>query len=116
MKWIIRKMEKEDIEQVQQVAKRSWNDTYEGIIPHKIQESFLRSAYHDVMMQKRLEKSFLFVSEADGKVVGFANFSPVKENGTTELLAIYLLPEYQSKGIGTALLKEGIKKIGRAHV
>ncbi|MGG4013203.1 N-acetyltransferase family protein [Bacillus smithii] len=111
MKWIIRKMEKEDIEQVQQVAKRSWNDTYEGIIPHKIQESFLRSAYHDEMMLRRLEQSFIFVSEANGKVVGFANFSPVKENGTTELLAIYLLPEYQGKGIGTALLKEGIKNL-----
>ncbi|WP_433945398.1 GNAT family N-acetyltransferase [Paenibacillus sp. SN-8-1] len=39
---------------------------------------------------------------------GFANFSPVREDGTVELTAIYLKPEYQGKGIGSALLQEGI--------
>jgi ribosomal protein S18 acetylase RimI-like enzyme len=112
VEFVIRKMQKEDIQQVQQVAKTSWNYTYEGIIPLEIQESFLKSAYNDDMMQRRLERSFIFVSEVNGKVVGFANFSPVKEDGMTELLAIYLLPEYQGKGIGTALLKEGIKLEG----
>ena len=29
----IRKMKKKDIPQVQQIAKTSWNHTYEGIIP-----------------------------------------------------------------------------------
>jgi ribosomal protein S18 acetylase RimI-like enzyme len=111
MELIIRKMQKEDIPQVQQVAKTSWNSTYEGIIPLEIQESFLKAAYNDDMMQRRLERSFIFVSEVNGKVVGFANFSPVKEDGMTELLAIYLFPEYQGKGIGTALLKEGIKNL-----
>jgi ribosomal protein S18 acetylase RimI-like enzyme len=108
---IIRSMEKKDIEQVQQVAKTSWNHTYEGIIPGQIQESFLKSAYNYGMMQKRLEGSFMFVSEVDGKVVGFANFSPVKAYGVIELAAIYIEPEYQGKGIGTGLLQEGIKQI-----
>jgi ribosomal protein S18 acetylase RimI-like enzyme len=107
----IRKMQKEDIHQVQQVAKISWNYTYEGIIPLEIQESFLKSAYHDEMMQKRLENSFIWVSEVDGKIVGFANFSPAKEDGETELGAIYVHPVYLGKGIGTALLNEGIQYI-----
>ncbi|HZG59256.1 MAG TPA: GNAT family N-acetyltransferase [Anoxybacillus sp.] len=111
MEFIIRQMQKEDIQQVRQIAKTSWNYTYKGIIPLEIQESFLKSAYNDDMMQRRLERSFIFVSEVDGKVVGFANFSPVKEERETELLAIYLLPEYHRKGIGTALLKEGIKNL-----
>ncbi|MED4227542.1 GNAT family N-acetyltransferase [Neobacillus cucumis] len=110
MEFNIREINSGDIKQVQQVAKRSWYHTYEGIIPLQIQESFLKSAYNDEMMQRRLESSFIYVSEVDGKIVGFANFSPV-EDGKTELLAIYLNPEYQGKGIGTALLNEGIKNL-----
>ncbi|MFC7684966.1 GNAT family N-acetyltransferase [Ureibacillus sp. GCM10028918] len=109
MRFFIRKMKEEDIQQVQQVAKTSWNYTYEGIIPSEIQENFLKSAYSDEMMQRRLERSIIFVAEVDGKIVGFANYSPVKEDGKAELAAIYLYPEYQGKGIGTALLKEGFK-------
>jgi ribosomal protein S18 acetylase RimI-like enzyme len=115
MDYTIRNMEKEDIKQVQEVAKTSWNATYEGIIPLEIQESFLNSAYNDEMVLKRLDVSLLYVAEKDGKIVGFANFSPVKEGGEVELGAIYLYPEYQGEGIGTALLQEGIKNLDGAR-
>ncbi|WNS73557.1 GNAT family N-acetyltransferase [Bacillus sp. DTU_2020_1000418_1_SI_GHA_SEK_038] len=111
MKYSIRIMTLDDIPQVQNVAKSSWNHTYEGIIPRDIQDNFLKSAYNYEMMKRRLEHSYLYVSEIDGKIVGFANFSPVKEHGEIELGAIYLLPEYQGKGIGTALLREGLHLI-----
>ncbi|MCJ8007825.1 GNAT family N-acetyltransferase [Lederbergia wuyishanensis] len=111
MEHIIRKMKKEDIQQVQQVAKTSWNHTYENIIPMEVQESFLRSAYSDEMMQSRLEHSYMNVALVNGNIVGFANYSPVQEGGKVELYAIYLYPEYQGKGIGTSLLIEGIKSL-----
>lgn len=101
-------MQKEDISHVQNIAKISWNETYEGIIPLEIQDSFLKMAYNDDMMNKRLENSCLVVSEVNGDLVGFANFSRLNEDGETELSAIYLYPEYQGKGLGTALLKKGI--------
>ena len=107
----IRKMRHEDTEQVQDVAKTSWNATYEGIIPLGIQEKFLKSAYNDERMKQRLERSFIFIAEFNGRVVGFANFSPVKDDGKVELGAIYLYPEYQGKGIGSALLQQGIKDL-----
>lgn len=111
MEFAIRNMQHEDIVQVQQVAKISWHSTYDGIIPQEIQESFLKSAYSDENMKRRLNGSFMFVSEIEGKIVGFANFSPIKESGEMELGAIYLYPEYQGKGIGTALLEMGLKNI-----
>ncbi|MFC4323028.1 GNAT family N-acetyltransferase [Litchfieldia salsa] len=108
MEFVIRRMIKEDIKQVQQVAKTSWNFTYDGIIPFEIQENFLKYAYNDEMLQKRINQSIIFVAEVDGQIVGFANYSPIKEDGKVELAAIYLNPEYQGKGLGTSLLKEGI--------
>jgi ribosomal protein S18 acetylase RimI-like enzyme len=111
VEFTIRKMKTEDIPDVQKVAIASWKSTYEGIIPAEIQKRFLRTAYREAMMKKRLDRSFLFVAEADGKIVGFADYLPVKPDGTAELSAIYLYPEYQGKGLGTALLMEGIKNL-----
>lgn len=109
MNYTIRKMENSDIPQVQRVAKASWNHTYAGIIPFNIQENFLNMAYNDEMMQKRLKFSHMLVAIVEDKIVGFANYSPLKEDATAELSAIYLYPEYQGIGIGTSLLHEGIK-------
>ena len=108
MNCIIRRMLIEDAKEVQDVAKKSWNATYEGIIPNNIQENFLKGAYNDEMMQRRLSHSLLLVAEAENKIAGFANFSPVNEQGQAELSAIYLYPEYQGYGIGSALLDKGI--------
>jgi ribosomal protein S18 acetylase RimI-like enzyme len=110
--YLIRNMKKKDIPQVQHVAKTSWNATYEGIIPFGIQENFLNAAYSDKNMKSRLKHSIIYVAEVEGKIVGFANYSPITTDGKTELGAIYLYPEYQGKGIGTAFLQQGIKQLG----
>src|SRR5690625_6271815 len=85
MNYIIREMVKADTKQVQDVAKKSWNSTYEGIIPNKIQENFLKGAYNDAMMERRLSNSLMLVAEAENKIVGFANFTPVNDEGQSEL-------------------------------
>lgn len=74
----IRKMQYADTKQVQSIAKTTWNATYEGIIPLEVQNNFLNSAYNDEGMKQRLERSILYVAEVNGKVVGFANYSPVR--------------------------------------
>ncbi|MBH5316458.1 GNAT family N-acetyltransferase [Paenibacillus sp. GSMTC-2017] len=108
MEFSIRTMQLSDIQHVQHVAKTSWNATYDGLIPVESQEKFLKSVYNDEMMLRRLDRSMLYVAELKGKIVGFANFSFVKEDGKVELVAIYIDPEHQGNGIGSVLLKEGI--------
>lgn len=111
MDYTIRRMLIEDAEEVQDVAKKSWNATYEGIIPNNIQENFLKGAYNDEMMEWRLSNSLMLVAEADNTIAGFANFTSVNEQGQAELSAVYLLPEYQGEGIGSVLLNAGIEKL-----
>ena len=105
---MIRKMTIEDIPQVQRVARTSWYHTYAGIIPRHIQDNFLATAYNDENMVRRVERSHAFVAVIEEQVVGFANYSYVKEDGRSELAAIYLLPEAQGKGLGTKLLEQGL--------
>lgn len=116
MEFSIRKMKPVDIKQVQGVAITTWKATYEGIIPLEIQENFLKFAYNNERMKQRLERSIILVAEVNDKVVGFANFSPInKEDRKVELSAIYLYPEQQGKGIGSALLQEGIKVLDNVN-
>lgn len=108
---MVRNMEQKDIGAVQQIARSSWNQTYQGIIPLDIQDRFLKSAYSVETLERRLNNSIIYVAEVRGNIVGFANFSFVNEEGVSELGAIYLDPEYQGRGIGTTLLKHGIKNL-----
>ncbi|MFC7364416.1 MULTISPECIES: GNAT family N-acetyltransferase [Bhargavaea] len=108
---MIRKMQEKDIPAVRQVAAESWHDTYGEIIPREIRERFLATAYSPASLQKRLEKSTLYVAEHQGTIVGFANFFRLPETGDAELSAIYLLPACQGQGLGTALLESGIGEL-----
>ncbi|MGJ7034924.1 GNAT family N-acetyltransferase [Anoxybacillus eryuanensis] len=109
MAYVIRKMKQEDIKQVQYIAKITWNATYEGIIPSGVQENFLKLAYSDEQMKQRLQHSTFFVAEVGDNIAGFSNFSSIREDGEVELWAIYVHPEQQGRGIGSALLQKGIQ-------
>lgn len=107
----IRKMQYEDTKQVQSIAKTTWNATYEGIIPLEVQNNFVKSNYSDESMKQRIERSIVYVAEVEGKVIGFANYSKVRDGGKVELAAIYIYPEFQGKGIGNALIQQAIKEL-----
>jgi putative acetyltransferase len=55
------------------------------------------------------------VAEADGRVVGHSAFSPVTiSDGSSRwygLGPVSVLPEYQRKGIGSALIEEGLARL-----
>ena len=112
---LIQAMRHEDIKAIQHIAKTSWKDTYEGIIPLTIQDLFIERAYSDAMMMKRLEKTSVYVALCEDEVVGFANFTRVDEDGDVELTAIYIHPEYQRLGYGKQLLTTGIENIQKAE-
>lgn len=112
---MIRAMTLDDIPAVQQIAKISWNDTYEGIIPIDVQNLFIEKAYSTGMMMKRLEKTSVYVAVHHEELIGFANFTRVDEDGDAELTAIYILPEFQRLGYGRRLLSEGLQSINQAQ-
>ncbi|MBF6634403.1 MAG: GNAT family N-acetyltransferase [Planococcus sp. (in: Bacteria)] len=97
-----------DIASVQEIAKVSWNDTYAGIIPSTVQQSFLDKSYSTPMMEMRLKRTIILLAEHEGQPVGFANFTKVDEDGDAELIAIYMKPEFQRSGYGKQLLNSGL--------
>ncbi len=112
MATLIRRATFADIIAIRRIATITWTQTYQHIIPQDIQAIFLQRNYSDHAMRNRLERSLLLVAETDGEINGFANFFSSKVDvEEAELGAIYILPEWQSKGIGTQLLHKGIEEL-----
>ncbi|UTR10674.1 GNAT family N-acetyltransferase [Evansella sp. LMS18] len=105
----IRKAVPKDIPSIRKVAQISWNNTYEGLIPHDIQNEFIKRAYSDESMSNRINFSIFLVAELKGNIVGFANF--FQEKSRAELGAIYILPENQGSGSGSKLFNMGLKEL-----
>lgn len=104
MSLTIRKATIDDKEKVKNIAKITWNSTYEGIIPLEVQNKFLQENYSNESIKIRIERSVLYVADTEGEVVGFANFSNANNDGIVELSAIYVYPNHQGNGIGSAFL------------
>lgn len=105
----IRKANRNDLEKIAFVAKSTWNATYKDIFSQQFIDKFLENAYSLDRLSMRLDKSLIYVVEVLEEVVGFLNFSQGVD-GTFELVALYILPNYQGKGYGRALLEQFIQE------
>ena len=113
---VIRRMKKRDIPQVQKVAQISWFATYTGIIPVRVQKNFLKRVYSRKALKSRLKDTVVYVAEVNRAIIGFANYSNVTNERQTELGALYLIPDYQGQGIGTALIRLGFCELGAKEI
>ena len=108
-----------DCAAVAEVHVRSWRESFAGIVPQ---------AFLDKMSVERRARAFegrfsdddykMYVAEVAGRgVVGFADFGEAREMIAAyegELYAIYLLAEFQRKGIGAGLFKRGVEFLVRS--
>ncbi len=104
----------EHVEGIQEVFYRAWLDTYPnedaGITIDDVEDRFKDRNSEERLNKRREDISNLdankkFLVALDGeKVVGLCRAT--KNEKENRLNAIYVLPEYQGKGIGTRLWKE----------
>lgn len=65
----------------------------------------LATMYNTDTLKRQLEEGHHFaLAESEGKVVGFAGYSPTEEQGVFKLHKLYVLPNTQKEGAGKALL------------
>jgi putative acetyltransferase len=100
----IRAEKKEDIAQITTINREAFNGEAEAKLIQLIRES-------DYFLP-----NLSLVAEVDGKVVGHILFSEISietNSGVVPTLALApmaVLPTYQKKGIGSLLVKEGLKR------
>ncbi|MFC9601785.1 GNAT family N-acetyltransferase [Peribacillus butanolivorans] len=107
----IRKATVADAKGIAKVHVDSWKSTYKNIIP----DEFLKKLSYDQRTDSwnrniSKEGNYVFVAENnEGEIVGFADCGKRENNNVNnsgDLTSIYLLKEYQGKGVGKQLLKQ----------
>ena len=119
---IIREANRKDLFSIAKVQVDSNRSTYKGIIPEEYLNSLSyesKEKYWDERLFSENSKEFMYVAEAsDAGIVGFASASLVRTHDLfeRELYKIYILKEFQRKGIGKLLIKAVIRKFAEDNV
>jgi len=116
----------EDAEEIFNVQRLTWMDTYPndeaGITEEDIRKSI--EGEHGELIPKKIdrwkngieatgEKRAIFVVRDKGKIVGFV--APGIMDEQRRIGAIYVLPETQGKGVGSKLLQRAVDWHGRSE-
>ncbi len=104
---IIREWKLEDLAETQKVLFNTWVASYADFIPMKDIQWYFNNYYSDVNFARLHDDpdTWSFVAEIGDHVVGYARGKINHEQDRFYLESLYVLPEYQGKGIGTELLK-----------
>jgi GNAT superfamily N-acetyltransferase len=113
----IRSAELADADSIARVQGETWQAAYLGMLPHEILNGF-GQAQGGAFWQRVLTKApaeSVVIAELDDQVLGFVSAGPIRERIPGyggEFYALYVLPQAQGCGIGTALVAHA----GRALV
>ena len=97
-----------DIPLIQDLARRSWENAYAGIISNEQIDYMLKEMYSKEEISNHLENPnyhyYLIFDENNDSFEGFIGYEHGYEEGTTKLHRIYLVPESKGKGFGKSAL------------
>lgn len=104
----IRKADLGDYKIINDLAIKTWYDTYSSILSQEQLEYMLNTMYSLEAITEQIAikgHHFLLLSE-DDKYLGFASYELNYTSGTTKLHKLYVLPETQGRGAGRLLISK----------
>ncbi len=108
MDLLIRAATENDIQNIQQIAKITWANTY-TFLPIGQMEYMLSRMYSRKSLQEQMQNNHQFyVAVINEKIIGFASISQEKSEAIFKLNKLYVLPLTQKTGAGKALLQSVI--------
>lgn len=106
----IRFAEKKDAEIICKINVQTWQNAYKGIIADSVLEARKADKKRIDTWEKIIQSDerVVLVCENDGVVVGYLAAGPARDDygAENEIYALYVKPDFQRKGIGSALIKK----------
>lgn len=106
-----------DVPAISKAYAQAWRETYQGTAPPAFVDGMTEAAAAGLFQESFRPNRFcyfLYVAEVEGRIVGFADGGRERshpESGEGELYAIYLLREFQGKGMGRELFRAGFAQL-----
>ncbi|MFO1061808.1 MAG: GNAT family N-acetyltransferase [Dongiaceae bacterium] len=109
---LIRKARPADARGIARVHVESWRTTYAGIIPDRVMIGMSvddkAAGWRKLLTRRAPREAVLVASRPDAGIVGFASLGPAQaltHRFAAELYMIYVLTDWQDRGIGRGLLQ-----------
>lgn len=99
------------ISNIQQVARDAWPVAFAEILTPQQIEYMMEMMYSKEALTKQIVElnNHFFIAKVDGSAVGYISIEHnINQSNKTKIHKIYLLPEYQSLGVGHALYKYAV--------
>ena len=119
MSRIFRNAHSDDVRGIAEVHVRSWQAAYRGQVPDSYLEG-LSIAKRELAWIEILKDQMrgVLVAEDEARIVGFASFGPVRDEGenrllTGEIYSIYVLEGFWNLGIGRTLMENSLTALER---
>ena len=114
---IIRKAKPKDAKRVAEINVIGWHTAYKDLVPDDFLAKWqVTDRRIERFCEKIKEKADFFVAEQEGQVIGYLHGGKNVENANIpfeyEVYSLYIDPEFQRHGVGTALMKRFEKEIG----
>jgi GNAT superfamily N-acetyltransferase len=111
-----------DLAAVCEVRVRTWQAAYRGLVPQPYLDAMSPAAEAD-RRRPSFPRPGEHVAEAGGRVVGWAAIGPYRDEhgdaptpGCGEVGAIYVLPDWQGRGVGRALMGYALDDLRRQRL
>jgi ribosomal protein S18 acetylase RimI-like enzyme len=108
---MLRPAEPSDAAAIARVHVASWRTTYQGLLPDAYLDAMDEDRYAGRWRRTLLDRtgrSIVLVAEEEEVIAGYASGGPERDEDDRyegELYAIYLLREFQGRGLGRALVE-----------
>lgn len=117
---LVRPATRTDLSDIAHIARITWDATYNDTIAPENRQEFLARAYkpENLVDAVNAPGHWFYVAEWDNEVVGFGHFLQRyhPSQPRAELVRLYILPDYQKLGIGTAILRTGFRDLAEARI
>ncbi len=123
----IRTCTKDDILLLSEISTKTFADTFRGTTSEENLEDFLKASYQTDKLEKEMEHpdSTFYFTYVDGELAGYLKINlggaqtEIHDPAAGELERIYVLKEFQGRGIGRFQMEQAlelVREAGKAYI